>query len=55
MVSSKTPPDLVAALNSLLTGALRAPAVQAAYAQQGIVLVRRLERGDWATLILEKP
>lgn len=36
VVSSKTPPDVVAALNGLLTAALKAPAVQAAYAQQGM-------------------
>ncbi|MFO1081120.1 MAG: tripartite tricarboxylate transporter substrate binding protein [Reyranellaceae bacterium] len=36
VVSSKTPPELVTALNTLVTGALKAPAVQAAYAQQGM-------------------
>jgi tripartite-type tricarboxylate transporter receptor subunit TctC len=36
VVSSKTPPELVASINTLVTGALRAPAVQAAYAQQGM-------------------
>ena len=41
----------------ILSGLLRTQAARivTAYAQQGIVLVRRLERGDWATLILEKP
>jgi tripartite-type tricarboxylate transporter receptor subunit TctC len=36
VVSSKTPPETVAALNALLTKALKAPEVQAAYAQQGM-------------------
>jgi len=36
VVSSKTPPEIVSALNALLTKALKAPEVQAAYAQQGM-------------------
>jgi tripartite-type tricarboxylate transporter receptor subunit TctC len=36
VVSSKTPPEIVAALNVILTKALKAPDVQAAYAQQGM-------------------
>src|SRR3954466_3731994 len=36
VVSSKTPPEIVTALNALLTKALKAPEVQAAYAQQGM-------------------
>lgn len=41
----------------ILSGLLRSQAARivTAYAQQGIVLSRRLERGDWATLILERP
>lgn len=41
----------------ILSGLLRTQAARivTAYAQQGMVLVRKLERGDWATLILEKP
>jgi ribosomal protein L11 methyltransferase len=41
----------------ILSGLLRSQAARivTAYAQQGIVLSRKLERGDWATLILEKP
>jgi ribosomal protein L11 methyltransferase len=41
----------------ILSGLLRTQAARivTAYAQQGIVLSRKLERGDWATLILEKP
>ncbi|MEQ1771029.1 MAG: 50S ribosomal protein L11 methyltransferase [Devosia sp.] len=40
----------------ILSGLLvkQAPGVTAAYARAGIVLRQRLERGDWATLILEK-
>jgi len=36
VVSSKTPPDLVVALNGLFNKALAAPEVRAAYAQQGM-------------------
>jgi tripartite-type tricarboxylate transporter receptor subunit TctC len=36
VVSSKVPPQTVAALNAILTKALKAPAVQAGYAQQGM-------------------
>jgi tripartite-type tricarboxylate transporter receptor subunit TctC len=36
VVSSKVPPETVAALNAILTKALKAPEVQAAYAQQGM-------------------
>ena len=36
VVSSRVPPEIVAALNAMLTKALRAPDVQAAYAQQGM-------------------
>jgi tripartite-type tricarboxylate transporter receptor subunit TctC len=36
VVSSKVPPEIVAQLNAILTKALRAPEVQAAYAQQGM-------------------
>ncbi len=36
VVSSKVPPDIIAALNALLTKALKAQEVQAAYAQQGM-------------------
>ena len=36
MVSSKTPPEIVATLNALLTRALGAPEVRAAYGQQGM-------------------
>jgi tripartite-type tricarboxylate transporter receptor subunit TctC len=36
VVSSRTPPEIVSALNALLTKALKAPDVQAAYAQQGM-------------------
>ena len=36
MVSSKVPPDVIATLNTLLTRALNAPEVRAAYAQQGM-------------------
>ena len=36
VVSSKVPPDIVAQLNAILTKALKAPEVQAAYAQQGM-------------------
>jgi ribosomal protein L11 methyltransferase len=39
-------------LSGLLIG--QAPRIVTAYAGQGMVLRRRLERGDWATLILEK-
>jgi ribosomal protein L11 methyltransferase len=41
----------------ILSGLLRTQAARivTAYAQQGIVLVRKLERGDWATLILARP
>jgi ribosomal protein L11 methyltransferase len=41
----------------ILSGLLRTQAARivTAYAQQDIVLVRKLERGDWATLLLEKP
>lgn len=41
----------------ILSGLLRSQAARivAVYASQGIVLRRKLERGDWATLILEKP
>jgi tripartite-type tricarboxylate transporter receptor subunit TctC len=35
-VSAKTPPELVDALNGILTRALKAPEVRAAYAQQGM-------------------
>ena len=40
----------------ILSGLLRTQAARivTAYAQQGIVLVRKLERGDWATLVLER-
>jgi hypothetical protein len=33
----------------------QAPRIVSVYASQGIVLRRRIERGDWATLVLEKP
>jgi tripartite-type tricarboxylate transporter receptor subunit TctC len=36
VVSSKVPTEIVAALNAILTKALRAPEVQAAYGQQGM-------------------
>jgi tripartite-type tricarboxylate transporter receptor subunit TctC len=36
VVSSKVPPEIVAALNTILTKALKAQEVQAAYAQQGM-------------------
>jgi len=36
VVSSKVPPEIVAQLNAILTKALKAPEVQAAYAQQGM-------------------
>ena len=36
VVSSKVPPDTVAALNTIMTKALKAPEVQAAYGQQGM-------------------
>jgi len=36
VVSAKTPPELVDALNGILTRALKAPEVRAAYAQQGM-------------------
>jgi len=36
VVSSKVPPEIVATLNAILTKALKAPEVQAAYAQQGM-------------------
>ena len=36
MVSSKVPPEIVATLNTLMTKALKAPEVQAAYGQQGM-------------------
>jgi tripartite-type tricarboxylate transporter receptor subunit TctC len=36
VVSSKVPPEMVATLNAILTRALRAPEVQAAYGQQGM-------------------
>ena len=36
VVSSKVPPEIVAALNAILTRALKAPEVQAAYGQQGM-------------------
>ena len=36
MVSARTPPQIVGALNAILTRALKAPEVQAAYAQQGM-------------------
>lgn len=41
----------------ILSGLLvtQAPRVTTAYAQQGLVLRKRLERGEWATLILERP
>lgn len=41
----------------ILSGLLRtqAPRLVGVYASQGIVLRRRIERGDWATLVLEKP
>ena len=35
-MSSKVPPEIVATLNTLMTKALRAPEVQAAYGQQGM-------------------
>ena len=40
----------------ILSGILRhqAPRVITAYAQQRMVLRQKLERGDWATLMLEK-
>ncbi|RYE07935.1 MAG: 50S ribosomal protein L11 methyltransferase [Hyphomicrobiales bacterium] len=40
----------------ILSGLLvtQAPRVAGAYARQGMILRQRLERGDWATLILEK-
>ena len=41
----------------ILSGLLvtQAPRVTTAYAPQGLVLRQRLERGEWATLILERP
>ena len=41
----------------ILSGLLRtqAPRIIGVYASQGIVLRRRIERGDWATLVLERP
>jgi ribosomal protein L11 methyltransferase len=41
----------------ILSGLLRTQAARlvTVYAGQGLVLRRKLERGDWATLILEKP
>ena len=36
VVSSKTPPELVAALNAMMNKALAAPGVRAAYGQQGM-------------------
>ena len=36
VVSSKVPPEIVATLNTIMTKALKAPEVQAAYAQQGM-------------------
>jgi tripartite-type tricarboxylate transporter receptor subunit TctC len=36
VVSSKVPPEIVATLNTLMTKALKAPDVQAAYGQQGM-------------------
>ena len=41
----------------ILSGLLRsqAPRIVGVYASQGIVLRRRIERGDWTTLMLEKP
>jgi len=39
-------------LSGILLG--QAPGVASAYARQGMVLRQRLERGNWATLILEK-
>jgi tripartite-type tricarboxylate transporter receptor subunit TctC len=35
-VSSKTPPEIVTTLNAILTKALSAPEVRAAYGQQGM-------------------
>jgi len=41
----------------ILSGLLRsqAPRIVSVYASQGVVLRRRIERGDWATLVLGKP
>jgi tripartite-type tricarboxylate transporter receptor subunit TctC len=39
VTSSKVPRDTIAALNALLTKALNAPEVRAAYAQQGMVTI----------------
>jgi tripartite-type tricarboxylate transporter receptor subunit TctC len=39
VVSSKVPPEIVAQLNAILTKALKAPEVQAAYGQQGMETV----------------
>jgi tripartite-type tricarboxylate transporter receptor subunit TctC len=36
VVSSKVPPEIVATLNTIMTEALKAPGVQAAYGQQGM-------------------
>jgi tripartite-type tricarboxylate transporter receptor subunit TctC len=36
VVSSKVPPEIVATLNTIMTKALKAPEVQAAYGQQGM-------------------
>ena len=36
VVSSKVPPEIVAMLNAIMTKALKAPEVQAAYGQQGM-------------------
>ena len=36
VVSSKTPPEIVSTLNAIVTKALKAPEVRAAYAQQGM-------------------
>jgi ribosomal protein L11 methyltransferase len=41
----------------ILSGILatQAAGVVTAYAQQGIILRQKLIRGEWATLLLEKP
>jgi ribosomal protein L11 methyltransferase len=52
-VAKAAAPGATIILSGLLIS--QAPRITTTYAQQGLVLRQRLERGDWATLILEKP
>lgn len=53
VVSSKVPPEIVAQLNAILTKALKAPEVQAAYGQQGMETIASTQAECAAQIVRE--